>query len=262
MVAEVRLFAAGRSLPMILPLYAKVLAADAAEHKAARLRWDRPLEIERIEIEPVATGGTLHIQGLTLIDERDGSSVPVLLSGDGRVRLVHSGDVKIYELPDALPRAYVVHEAIVIEDDAAALAALADPAFDPAQRVILHTQPEPNLTGFENLSGLSQVTTIAYAPERMTLDVTLPAPGYLVLSEAAYPGWKATVDGTPAQVLRANVHFRAVALNEGTHHVVLAYKPASYAIGFTISLAASAVLFVGLAVNRRARRKVVTDQTR
>ncbi|MBN1935646.1 MAG: YfhO family protein [Anaerolineae bacterium] len=261
-VAEIQILPAGQSTPITLALTTEMVTNSPTEHRAARLRWDHALEIDRLEIEMTAAGGTLHVQGLTLIDERDGSSVPVLLSGDGRVRLVHSGDVKVYELPDALPRAYVVHEAIVIEDNAAALAAMADLTFDPAQKVILHAGPEPNLTGFEDLPGLSQVTIETYEPERIALEVTLPAPGYLVLSETNYPGWQATVDGIPSEILRANVHFRAVALEGGTHHVELAYKPASYTIGFTISLIACAALLVGLVVNRRARREGVIGQMR
>jgi hypothetical protein len=255
-IAEMRLFATNQADPITLSLTSEMMAATATDRKAARLRWDRPLNIERLEIDLLDSDTALHIQGLTLIDERDGSSVPVLLSGEGRVRLVHSGDVKLYELPDALPRAYVVHKAVAIEDDAAALAALADPGFDPAQQVILHAQLEPDLVSLEELSGLptAEVTTKINEPERIALEVALPAPGYLVLSDAIYPGWKATVDGVPAEILRANVHFRAVFLNAGTHVVEFTFKSSSYTVGLSISIAAFVAILVALALATRRSR--------
>ena len=41
---------------------------------------------------------------MTLIDARTGMFTPLLPSDRGRFRLVHSGDVKIYENLDVLPR--------------------------------------------------------------------------------------------------------------------------------------------------------------
>ena len=49
------------------------------------------------------------------------------MPADGQFRRVHSGDVKIYQNVQALPRAYVAGQVAVAADDAAALAALADP---------------------------------------------------------------------------------------------------------------------------------------
>ncbi len=82
----------------------------------------------------ITLAGPLTVRGLSLIDERSGAFHSLTL---GPYRLAHSGDVKIYDLLTVLPRAFVVPEAIVISDDAAAGAALADPTFDPASTVIL-----------------------------------------------------------------------------------------------------------------------------
>jgi hypothetical protein len=215
-----------------------------------RLRWGpdqegrvqspAPTEIVRVEIAALpwrardSPGGRLHIQGLALIDERDGSNVPLILSTTGRFRQVHSGDVKIYEVLDTLPQAYVVHRTRVIGDDEAAIAAMADPAFDPAQVAILASGRA--LDGHAGQMVEAQVTVTHYAAEEVALQVSLHAPGYLVLSDAWYPGWKATVDGERAAIERANVHFRAVYLDEGTHTVRFTYRPASYPIGLGISL--------------------------
>ena len=252
-LAEVRLETKGGET------YTFVLSASPQQvgdsgYSTTRLRWGTPAQIARVEIAALPFGGRVRVRGLTLIDERDGSNASLLLSTTGRFRQVHSGDVKIYEVLDALPRAYVVHRTRVIDDDQAALAAMADPAFDPAQVAILAAGQEIDAAP----RAAPQVTVAAYAPQAIALRASLQAPGYLVLSDAWYPGWRATVDGKPAAIERANVHFRAVYLGAGTHTVRFTYRPASYFAGLGISLATVAGLGIGIAA-ALTRRPGIAD---
>ena len=211
-----------------------------------RLDWGTPRQIARIQIDALPFGGQVHIRGLSLVDERDGSNAPILLSTDGQYRQVHSGDVKIYEVLDALPRAYVVHRARVLADDNAALAAIADPGFDPAREAVLSAgQP------LDSAPSASQVTIPTYAPEQVTVQASTQAPGYLVLTDAWYPGWQATLDGQPMPIERANVHFRAVYLPAGSHTIRFTYRPASYRIGGIISLLSLAGIAIAAALAKR-----------
>jgi uncharacterized membrane protein YfhO len=86
------------------------------------------------------------------------------------------------------------------------------------------------------------VQATAFEAERVALRVAAHEPAFLVLADAFYPGWTATVDGVPTAVLRANGMLRAVALPPGAHEVVLAYEPAAWRRGAAISLAACAAL--------------------
>jgi uncharacterized membrane protein YfhO len=79
-----------------------------------------------------------------------------------------------------------------------------------------------------------------------------------VLSDSWYPGWRATVDGREARIERADLHFRAVYLEAGTHRVEFAYRPMSYLIGLGITgitLAAVVVGLAAMAIRRRVLRK-------
>jgi len=96
----------------------------------------RALIPRQIMIEYLAPVGRLHLRGLSLIDDRTSTFVPVVVSNEGRFRVVHSGDVKIYENLNSLPRAFVVHRARVLDDEAA-IVAMKDHTFRPENEVIL-----------------------------------------------------------------------------------------------------------------------------
>ena len=204
----------------------------------ALIPLDGPRRLTTLSVTGIAPAGEFVLRGLSLVDTRTTTTRQLTLSGDGHYRLVHSGDVKIYENLDVLPRAFVVHRAEVIPDDEQAIARMRDPAFDPAGAAIL-ADGQP-LTG----AGVATTQVVAYAPEQVVVDVTTDAPGYLMLTDTFYPGWEAAVDGRPTPILRADVLFRAVRLEPGTHRVEFRYRPASLRWGTWISVVA-ALLWVG-----------------
>ncbi|TKS58032.1 MAG: hypothetical protein EWM72_03290 [Nitrospira sp.] len=79
--------------------------------------------------------------------------------------------------------------------------------------------------------------------------------GWLVLSDAFYPGWEATVDGTPVPIYRADYAFRAIPLSEGTHLVRFVYHPLSYRLGRWISLGTLLLIGPLLSQSRWSRRR-------
>jgi hypothetical protein len=167
---------------------------------------------------------------------------------------VFDGDpaVNVYLNRRALPRALIVHQAIAAPDHEAAFAALHAPGFDPAATVVVE--------GGEALdaatpSGAATIGLAAFSLNEIRLDVATPSDAYLVLSEVWYPGWRATVDGQPSPVLRANYAFRAVRLGPGQHQVQLTFSPASWTAGLAVSgLTALALIAWGLSKIYHRRR--------
>jgi hypothetical protein len=205
---------------------------------------------ERIEVRSLLSEDHVQLRGLTLIDGRSGASRTVSI--DPAYRMVHSGDVKIYQNLEVLPRAFVVHQAQVRVEDQAALDLLQDPAFDPAQQVILSSG-----TGMTGSGGKSHAEIETYQPEKIQMRASLDAPGYLVLTDTFYPGWKATVDGQAVPILRADLYFRAVALEPGDHEIALRYAPASVYAGLVIGAGAWFVWAMGAVVMfRRFGRRI------
>lgn len=60
-------------------------------------------------------------------------------------------------------------------------------------------------------------------------------PGELVLSEVAYPGWMASVDGNPVPIDILDGVFRGVHLAAGTHNVLFSFRPVPVLIGLTLA---------------------------
>jgi uncharacterized membrane protein YfhO len=82
--------------------------------------------------------------------------------------------------------------------------------------------------------------------------VEAPADGLAVVPDPWFPGWSATVDGTPARVLRADYLFMAVPVKAGRHVLRLTYFPTRLlpGIGIAILAAALLVLLCKLAMRR------------
>jgi uncharacterized membrane protein YfhO len=77
----------------------------------------------------------------------------------------------------------------------------------------------------------------------VVLRVRAPARGFL-LADQDFPGWRATVDGAPAPILRANYLFRAVEVPAGESTVEFRYVPTSLWLGAAIT--AATLLAVGI----------------
>ena len=143
-------------------------------------------------------------------------------------------DVAVLENPAALPRAYYVPRLEVVPDARAVLARLASPTHEPRQVALVEEPPPDGFLGSEP-PGQGTVSLVDRS-ERVTLDVTATQPGFVVLTDQYYPGWRATVDGVPTPILRANYAFRAVHVPPGRTVVEFRYRPRSVWLGAVISL--------------------------
>jgi len=124
-----------------------------------------------------------------------------------------------------------------------------------ALRYSSHSQertPVECVTPLQVSDGTGTVTVLEYRPESVLLEVTATNTGVVVLADPYYSGWSATVDGAPADVLAANLAFRAVAVPGGKHEVHFTYRTPLLAEGAATSLL-SLILAIAL-VLRAARR--------
>jgi uncharacterized membrane protein YfhO len=127
---------------------------------------------------------------------------------------------------------------------------LVDARFDPRREVVLpEGEPRPTRASFQ-----ADVQVVSYRPDRVRLTTELGADGFVVLADAFDPGWKATVDGRHAKVLRANEAFRAIEVPAGRHDVELVYRPRSVAVGLLVGALTLVASAAWGAVSARSRR--------
>ncbi len=136
-----------------------------------------------------------------------------------------SDEANIYKNNEALPRAFVAQQIGQLNEQAPLLAARSSADFLK-----------------------DGVNTVA-------LNVESPSGGWLTLTDTAYPGWRAKIDGKPAPWRIAYAAFRAVKTPPGRHLVEWNYRPGSFKVGLFISLAALAFVIGSLASRPQREEK-------
>ena len=147
----------------------------------------------------------------------------------------------IVENRAAQPRAYFASRFAVARDAEQALEYTAKLKGDPV--VILEEEPGKPMAGEflrRPLADRIEINADAemQSPNALLIQATLTQPGFLVLADNYLTGWRATTNGRPVKIYRANYAFRALYLGAGEHGVEFRYRPAAYVAGVWVSLAA------------------------
>ena len=110
-------------------------------------------------------------------------------------------------------------------------------------------QPSPPPTA----EPLAAATIARYAAEEVVVRTQSAADGFLVLADAWYPGWHATVDGERVPVYQAVALFRAVFVPAGEHEVRFYYESTFLRTGAVVTAVALLALLLGAFLLRRHR---------
>jgi hypothetical protein len=155
----------------------------------------------------------------------------------------------LLENTHALERAFVPRHIVTNEADANVFRSLAM-TDDLSERAWIAGDGGPQ-TDVANGPGVVRVKRDGTA---LRIDATMTAPGWVVISETAWKGWKASIDGRGVPVRMANYAFLAVHVPAGKHDLRLWYLPSSFAIGGFTSLATLIALIAIPLVRRRIAR--------
>ena len=194
--------------------------------------------------------------------------------------LAYEGEIKVYENVDALPRALVVFEKVELprlpKTARSDWPAEMDPALrslNPRETVILDGENNglgrdltpADVEGRVEAAGQvsrqpsngstaatpSPVEITDYTPNEVRLLARLDRPGWLVLADSYFPGWRAYAlpeataagqDEIELTIHRANGHFRAVSLPPGEWQLRFRYSPRSFQLGLYGSFLALVML--------------------
>jgi len=152
-----------------------------------------------------------------------------------------------------LPRAMVVGAYRVVSPGKAILDSV---AFSPQNSALMTwLEKDPGLA-LGPVDGASAEIT-RYGLNDVAIDVSTPGPGLLRLADLWFPGWVATVDGRPAEILKADYLLRAVAVPAGRHRVEFHYRPRAVRRGLTLSLVCLGLVLALIGLPRLLRTRPV-----
>ncbi|MCP4641432.1 MAG: YfhO family protein [bacterium] len=161
----------------------------------------------------------------------------------------------LYEDKTAFPRAFLVNALTCLESEEAVLRAMSDPEFDPMVAA-LTDRPGVSVAASDRVPSREQSAEILERSSgRTQVSVSTTSEAVLVLTDAWYPGWKATIDGEAAEILPVYHAFRGVIVPPGESVVAFRYDPMSFKVGLGVSFVAmSGGIALALAMLLRARR--------
>lgn len=217
---------------------AQTVKIAEGEAQLSFFRLPRPAQVIQLVVEG-ASPNRIILRAVSLVDERTYAVEPVPL--DPALRLVHSGDLKLYRVLTDRPVVYLARDwqATSHPDQAVRIMARG--------RVVVDRQlgfpPGPSWV----FAGES-VQLQRLRPEEVQVRVQAVRPALLVFAEAYFPGWTATLDGRPVDLLRVNYLFQGVEVPAGDHEVVFKYEPGSLRLGLMASGVSVGLWALGLGV--------------
>jgi hypothetical protein len=155
------------------------------------------------------------------------------------------GDLALFEFTGALPRAKLYSNWQVKTNDQAALKTLADESFDPAQTVLVATQPK-DWPALATNANNGTVEYQSYGPDDIVLKANATTPSILLLNDRYDPHWNVAVDGKPAELLKCNFIMRGVCVPSGEHTVSFRFRMPTGPLYITLSAVGIGLLLAAI----------------
>jgi hypothetical protein len=201
----------------------------------------------------------------TLIDRPDAATLNlldvgwmVLAAGERpsapATEQLSSGRFTLWRLTPA-PRVQLFAGWATAASDAAALAAVTAPGFDPARNLVVESLPAKT----DGPSATAHL--VERSAERLVVETRSTDPSVLLVRQSYDPFWHAEVDGRPARMYVADAFEPSVAVPAGHHRVVLSYDDPWIARGLVISARTLAVWLAACAVAGRRQSPLSTSQS-
>ena len=159
-------------------------------------------------------------------------------------KVFSEGKISVYENPGSLPRAWLVSNLVTGVKPESIPATLRDPNFDMRHQVLLtqsrdELQPAPALlrdVGDQTQPGKADF--MWRGVNHFTVNTQSEGAAFLVVSEAYYPGWTATVNGSRRPVFRCDGALMGVFAASGNERIEFAFRPSYMRTAVALSLIA------------------------
>jgi hypothetical protein len=192
-----------------------------------------------------------HLPFLRLLGTRYLLSGPALRPGPPWIDRGFFRQTRLWELPGEIRWAFFPETLVPVST--------AEQAWS-----VLHQAPHPletatieNATGVPARNGQARVLGWWVDVDRLTIRTETPQDAWMVVSQAAIPGWRARADGDPIPTAIADGALLAVRVPAGTRVVSLRYLPAAWIVG--LALSGAAWIASALLLWRASRRRTIVE---
>lgn len=154
------------------------------------------------------------------------------------------GQTQPMQNEDALGNAWFVSNVVTKENNDAVMSYLSD--FKPDEEAVALKGDLPeSISKHFTVDSTATVTLKSYKPNKLVYETENNEAGFVVFSEMHYPkGWKATLDGQPANFYRVNYLLRGMPVPAGKHTIVFEFVPEVVATGSKIALMGNVLLIL------------------
>lgn len=225
----------------VTPYYHKVIGGY---HAAKLRRYQDLIDVHIGKEMPALQQDIINTQGAMDTVNADGYKVLNMLNAKWVIMPTQGGTVPV-ENPHAMGNAWFVDEIRFVNNADEEIDALAE--IDLRTQAVADKKYEPVLQGF-SVSAADSASSIAlsrYDSNFITYNVDAKKDELAVFSEIYYPkGWKITIDGQPAEMLRANYTLRALPVPAGKHTVEFRFEPTSIKVTDAIAYVALLIMLL------------------
>lgn len=216
--------------------------AIPAGYHGNQLRWYDDL-LGGIGMPEIQNPHLLNLCGVKYLLLPSGQQLPADYFGPQPVTVVQRvGNADIALNPNALPRVFLADSYEVIQNRADIYPRVRSGQDDLRAKVLLEKEPGQLV---QPLSPSDSAWFGSYDFDSITVGVNTNSPCLLVTTDNWFDAWQVTVDGKPAELLRAYGTFRAVAIPAGTKEVKYQFASPRFAQGVLFTWI-SGFLIVGL----------------
>ena len=171
--------------------------------------------------------------------------------------LVYDAEVKVYENPGALPRAFILYRAEKSESQEWTLQRLAAPDFDPFSTALVESEHWASLQ-YDLPETPPEKWAAAQVTQRRANQIEIAAQseyaGILVVSETYFPGWQAYLNGERVDIFPVDGMLRGISIPAGVHLVRFTYHPTSFILGVVLAGITILALTVSVLFSSQASR--------
>jgi hypothetical protein len=198
--------------------------------------------------------GELHKPFLSFLNVKYLFAPPTTLPPHQWKLITEDKGGKLFENLEVLPRAFVPPR-IRYEPSSTPILQQMYKATDFAGMAWIEAREYPS----HQISNGPGRVTMRRAKLGFDMDAAMDADGWIVISQTAWKGWRAYVDGRRVEMKYANHAFLGLFVTAGRHHIRLIYMPESFTRGRAISFVTLALVIVipltRSAIRARARAR-------